>query len=64
MRAKTVDIKVKKIPTPRTEIEYTCPKCKTNWRLCDGSIDPKVTTRFLCDCGQEIIAKYINIGLL
>ena len=32
--------------------EYTCPACKTTFM---GAGVTSATTRFLCDCGQELI---------
>ena len=56
MRAKTVEIKVVKNPSVRISIEYACPKCKGHF-VEHGFYEERIT-RFLCSCGQEIIAKY------
>jgi len=56
LRAKTVEIKVVKKPAVRISIKYTCPKCKCNFEE-HGFYEERIT-RFLCSCGQEIIAKY------
>ena len=55
-----VEVKVVKRLIPSIHIEYQCPKCRT-WMI-DHTIDPTKITRFLCSCGQEIIAKYKNQG--
>ena len=34
--------------------EYTCPTCKTTF---SGAGVTSATTRFLCECGQELIVE-------
>lgn len=34
--------------------EYTCPSCHTTFK---GGDPNKHTTRFICECGQELIVK-------
>ena len=53
MRARRTIIKSKTIKTSYKIYEYTCPKCKVCFKL-HNAFNTRVT-RFLCDCGQEII---------
>jgi hypothetical protein len=54
-RAKKVDITYKTVTAERSE--YVCPSCRTTFI---GSGIGKNITRFICDCGQELIVNKIK----
>ena len=56
MKAKTAIIKLERKKIDSVIMKYVCPKCKVNFEVY-GKYDKNVT-RFLCDCGQEIICDY------
>jgi hypothetical protein len=45
-------VRVKYRPVQNTISEYTCPSCKVCYV---GGGPAKNVTRFVCDCGQELI---------
>ena len=51
---KAIKIKLewKEEPCVNYTSEYKCPKCKAIFR---GFVRDRNTTRFLCECGQELI---------
>ena len=55
MRAKKTKIYITKEQIKRSVYTYNCPKCHVHFQL--FSHDGKIT-RFLCECGQEIICNY------
>ena len=51
-RAKTVKVKFEEEKITRIVPKYTCPTCRTHF--INHTLNPNVT-RFICDCGQELI---------
>lgn len=53
-KAKKIVVKETTQPITKVISEYTCPSCK----ICFVGGQPYLdTTRFLCDCGQELIVE-------
>jgi hypothetical protein len=57
-----ITVKPKKVDVLHKETksyysEYTCPSCKI---LYQGNCIGKNITRFICDCGQELIVNNLN----
>jgi predicted RNA-binding Zn-ribbon protein involved in translation (DUF1610 family) len=53
-KAKSVRVKRKEIQTTYITTSYTCPSCYTTFV---GRSIAENVTRFICDCGQELIVK-------
>ena len=51
-RAKSVDVLIHEFTD--TYPEYHCPSCHTTFK---GGGPGRSTTRFLCECGQELIVR-------
>jgi len=58
-KAKTAIVKHFRIPSWRYETEYQCPGCHTIFKAGEPG---KNVLRFVCKCGQVIIAKHEDIG--
>lgn len=51
-KAIKVKLEWKEEPFISYRSEYKCPKCKATFQ---GFVRDRNTTRFLCECGQELI---------
>jgi len=56
-RPKHVTVIHKPLKVTITISAYQCPTCK-GYFASDGP--PKRVTRFVCDCGQELIVKHVD----
>ena len=53
-RAKSVDVNVEEFMELQRITSYLCPSCGTEYK---GFGPKKNVTRFVCECGQELIVR-------
>ena len=53
-RAKSVDVMVEEFMEIRRISSYVCPSCRVGYK---GIGPSKNVTRFVCECGQELIVR-------
>lgn len=59
MKAKRARVQLNPIKHISYKMVWTCPKCKRNFE--QYGFYQEGMTRFLCECGQEIIADYVKM---